>query len=257
MNRLAILLILAFGAVFPGRVAAEQMTVSLSTGDIMVDSTFAGEIVTLFGVIERDASTVSRATDYEIAIIVRGPDETVIARRKDRIAFIWLNNASETFTDVPSYYALNTSGGLAEVSTPGILARFGIGFDNIDFGGSQDDETDGSAEFRDAFIRLKQDAGLYSEQSAGVSFIGETDNVFQSALWIPANAPDGLYSVEVLLFSGSALLAREEGEINITKVGFEQFMYTASIDHALLYGLACVVLALFTGWLAGVIFRRD
>jgi hypothetical protein len=34
-------------------------------------------------------------------------------------------------------------------------------------------------------------------------------------------------------------------------------MYTASISHALLYGLACVALALFTGWLAGVIFRRD
>jgi hypothetical protein len=30
----------------------------------------------------------------------------------------------------------------------------------------------------------------------------------------------------------------------------------AAVDHPLLYGLAAVILALFTGWLGGVVFRR-
>ena len=146
-----------------------------------------------------------------------------------------------------------------EVATPPLLDRNQIGFDSIQFT-YQDRPTandPAAAEFRDAFIRLKQKAGLYSEQPAGVSFIGGTDNVFQSAMWIPANAPDGHYTVDVYLFSGNALLAHEEGKLEITKVGFEQFMFAAAHEHALLYGLACVLLALFTGWLAGVIFRRD
>ena len=80
--------------------------------------------------------------------------------------------------------------------------------------------------------------------------------MFRSAAWIPSNAPDGRYIVEVYLFSGSVFLAKEQAVLNVTKVGFEQFMFEASHNNALLYGLACVLLALFTGWLAGVVFRR-
>jgi uncharacterized protein (TIGR02186 family) len=76
-------------------------------------------------------------------------------------------------------------------------------------------------------------------------------------LWIPANAPVGRYTANVFLFSGNALLARETGSLDITRVGFEQLMFAAAHEHALTYGLACVALALFTGWLAGVVFRRD
>ncbi|MCB1494692.1 MAG: TIGR02186 family protein [Bauldia sp.] len=244
---------------FAGSAEAEQLTIALSTGEINVDSTFSGDTVTLFGVIERDAATVSRNTDYEIAVVLRGPPETVVARRKDRIAFIWVNSASETIGDAPAFYALDTSSELGEIATPALLERHQIGFDAIQFtyDGRAAANDPAAAEFRDAFIRLKQNAGLYSEQPAGVSFIGATDNVFQSAMWIPANAPDGHYKVDVYLFSGNALLAHEEGKLDITKVGFEQFMYAAAHQHVLLYGLACVLLALSTGWLAGVIFRRD
>lgn len=238
---------------------AEQLTIALSTGEINVDSTFSGETVTLFGVIGRDAATVSRNTDYEIAVVLRGPPQTVVERRKDRIVFVWVNSASETFVDAPSFYALDTSGALDEVATPPLLDRNQIGFDSIqfDYRDRAIPNDPAAAEFREAFIRLKQKAGLYSEQPSGVTFIGGTDNVFQSAMWIPANAPDGQYTVDVYLFSGNALLAHEETRLEINKVGFERFMFAAAHEHVLLYGLACVVLALFTGWLAGVIFRRD
>ena len=250
---------LALLFVLTGRAGAEQLTISLSTGQIMVNSTFTGDTVTLFGVIERDAATISRATGYQIVVVLRGPPETVVARRKDPIAFVWVNSASETLVGAPSFYALNTSGEVSEVSAAALLTRYQIGFDNIQFtdqnrAGANDPA---AAEFRNAFVRLKEKDGLYTERAAGVSFIGATDNVFQSAMWIPANAPDGRYTVEVFLFSGNVLLAREEGELNITKVGLEQVMFAAANDHALLYGLASVVLALLTGWLGGVVFRRD
>jgi len=245
--------------VLTGRAEAERLTISLSTSEIMVDSTFTGDTVTLFGVIERDASTISRATGYQIVVVLRGPPETVVARRKDPIALVWVNNASETLVGAPSFYALNTSGELSEVSNGPLLSRYEIGFDNIQFTYENRAVANdpAAAEFRHAFVRLKEKEGLYTERPAAVSFIGATDNVFQSGMWIPANAPDGRYTVEVFLFSGNVLLAREEGELNITKVGLEQVMYAAASDHAALYGLACVVLALLAGWLGGVVFRRD
>jgi uncharacterized protein (TIGR02186 family) len=237
--------------------AAESLTIALSTGDIRIDSDFSGAAITVFGVIERDAATVSRGAPYDIAVLVRGPTESVVARRKEPLLLLWVNRSSETFTAAPSYYALSSTRPLDEIATPPTLKRFGLGFDNVPLQVADTAERATDPEFRDAFIRLRKEAGLYSEFAGGVDFIGTSNSVFRSAAWIPSNAPDGRYTVEVFLFSGEAFLSHRQATLNVTKVGFEQFMFEASHNNALLYGLACVLLALFTGWLAGVIFRRD
>ena len=237
--------------------AAEQLTVALSTNDIRIDSDFTGDAITVFGVIERDEATVSRGAPYDLVVLVRGPDETVVARRKEPLLFLWVNRSSETFTAAPSYYAISSTRALDEMATPQTLERLGLGFDNIPLHVVAPAPGTTDPEFRNAFIRLRKDSGLYSEFAGGVDFIGASGAVFRSSAWIPSNAPDGPYTVEVFLFSGSALLAHEVVPLNVTKVGFEQFMFEASHNQALLYGLACVCLALFAGWLAGVVFRRD
>ena len=112
-----------------------------------------------------------------------------------------------------------------------------------------------ASEFRDAYVRLKSESGLYSEHSGDVAFIGGT--VFRSTLWIPANVPIGRYSVSVYLFSGNTFLATASDQFEITKTGFERYMFATARSQSLLYGVGCVALALFTGWLAGVVFRRD
>ncbi len=251
---LAALLALPFFS-FPA--AAESLTIALSTSDIRIDSDFSGDAITIFGVIERDAAAVSRIMPYDIAVLVRGPTESVVARRKEPLLFLWVNRSSEIFTAAPSYYALSSTRPLDEIATPETLQRFGLGFDNIPLHVAEPAERATDPDFRDAFIRLRKQSGLYSEFAGGVDFIGTSASVFRSAAWIPSNAPDGRYTVEVYLFAGEVFLAHRQATLNVTKVGFEQFMFEASHNNALLYGLACVLLALFTGWLAGVIFRRD
>jgi uncharacterized protein (TIGR02186 family) len=248
---LAALLLLAAPA------AAEHLTIALSASDIRIDSDFSGDAITVFGVVERDQATVTRAAPYDVAVLVSGPTESVVARRKEPLLFLWINRSSETFSAAPSYYSLSSTRPLDEIATPPLLRRFGLGFANIPLQVADAAETSIDPEFRDAFIRLRKEAGLYSEFAGGVDFIGTSESVFRTAAWIPSNAPDGRYTVEVFLFSGSAFLAHEQATLNVTKVGFEQFMFDASHNNALVYGLACVLLALFTGWIAGVIFRRD
>jgi hypothetical protein len=48
---------------------------------------------------------------------------------------------------------------------------------------------------------------------------------------------------------------RSEG-FTVRKSGFENFVFVASRQQPLLYAIVCVILALGTGWLAGVVFRR-
>ncbi len=105
-----------------------------------------------------------------------------------------------------------------------------------------------------AYIRLKQQAGLFSEQ-AKVEFIG--DNIFRTSTWLPANTPVGRYTVVVYLFSNQALIARAEESINVSKAGLEQVIPSFAHSQALIYGLLCAAFAMFVGWLGGVIFRRD
>ena len=205
----------------------------------------------------RNAATVSRSQGYDVAVLATGPLESVVARRKDRSLGIWANRAAETIVSVPSFYSLNTSRDIDALAPPSLLAHLGIGFRNIGFtyagrGAVNDPAAD---EFRDAYVRLKSQSGLYDERQRGVSFIG--DAIFRSSLRIPANVPVGSYTVAVYLFSGDAFLAKGSAVFEVTKTGFESYMFSIARSQSLLYGLGCVALALITGWLAGVIFRRD
>jgi hypothetical protein len=43
----------------------------------------------------------------------------------------------------------------------------------------------------------------------------------------------------------------------VIKAGFEQYVAEAAVSNGLLYGLATAQMALCSGWLASVVFRRD
>ncbi|MCX5513346.1 TIGR02186 family protein [Kaistia algarum] len=233
--------------------AAEDLIFTLSANRIRIQSDFSGTGLTAFGAIERDAETVSRGAAYDVVVVMRGPNETLVTRRKDSFFGIWLNGASRTFVDLPSFYLVSASRPLDQISTPAILKRYQIGADNLSLETLGGPDADGS--FRGALTRLKQQAGLFLEQPYGVTFPGTT--VFQASLAIPANVPVGQYHVSAYLFSDSALLATENLEVVISKAGFEQVTFDLARHSGFLYGMICVALALLTGWLAGVVFRRD
>lgn len=258
MRRLALLLSLAALCLGLSPARAEKLIVALSAEEVRITSNFTGTSITVFGAIERDAATVSRAEFYDVVVAIKGPPETVVTRQKARFLGIWLNSASRTFVNIPSFYALNSSRPLSEVSTPQILKRFQIGADNLVFPVSADDGAEtanADDEFRKAFVRLKQRDGLFRSEAYGVTFPGT--EIFQTAMRIPANVPVGRYVVTVYLFRDGALLATDQSEIRIAKMGFEQFTFDLAHNQGLLYGVLCVILAIFTGWLAGVIFRKD
>lgn len=258
MRGRALLAALAALLALAGTARAEKLTVALSTPDIQINSNFTGTNVTIFGVIERDAGTVARNAPYEVATLILGPAETVVARRKDRFLGIWVNGASETFVAAPTFYSLATSAGIDEAALEAPAFRnLQLGFDNIAFtyaGRVQTNEA-GASEFREAFLRLKEESNLFAEKFGGVTFIG--DSVFRTSVRLPANVPIGRYRAIVYLFADGAPLAEAEEMITVSKIGFEQFMFETAHTRSALYGLGCVALALFTGWLAGVVFRRD
>jgi uncharacterized protein (TIGR02186 family) len=238
--------------------SAERLVTTLSTSRVLVYSNFTGADVVLFGSVERDAQTVARRGGYDIVVTVTGPRENILTFRKERVFGIWVNADSRTFVKAPSYLTVLSNRTITDIADINTLRRTQTGLARIllpqeisgDIADSIRDDP-----FRQAFLRLKVERNLYRETQNGVTFL--TPALYRAAIPIPDNAPTGNYDVDVKLFADGALLARQQTALEIVKVGFEQFVANAARDYGLLYGIATALMAMLTGWLASVVFRKD
>ena len=243
---------------FATHARAERLVADISAPEVRIASNFTGTEIVVFGTIERDAESIARGGKNDVVVVVTGPPETVVTRRKERMLGIWVNRENRTFAGVPSFYALHASSSLDALGNETLLKRFQIGLGNLVIphepqrSGEKVAETE---DFRAALLRLKKAAELYSERPGAVEFL--SPSLFRTTVPLPANVPVGTYDVNVFLFRDSAILSQETKKLDIHKTGFEQFTFTLAHNYSLAYGVAAVVLALLTGWLAGVIFRKD
>ncbi|WP_321499041.1 TIGR02186 family protein [Breoghania sp.] len=240
-----------------GDAKAETLVTALSEPAISITSNFTGADIVVFGTVERDAVTVERPDPYDIVVTVRGPKETTVTRRKGRVFGVWVNNDAVRFIDIPSFYALHATRPLEEIADTAVLNSRQIGAEYLPMrsDGSGQEDAQRIAEFRKALLRLKLQDGLYAERTDAVTFL--SPSLFRTTVPLPANVPVGNYEVEVTLFRGGALLTSHSGSLKIGKAGFEQFTFELAHTNPVIYGLATVLMALATGWLAGVIFRRE
>lgn len=239
-----------------GAARAESLVTSLSTHQVAITSNYTGSQVVLFGAIQRDAQTIARTTGYDAVITVRGPRQSLTVREKGAMGPIWINREQQKFAGVPVYFAVLSSQPLAEVTGDILRQRYRIGLSALVNSSDLTFDRGGVDEpFREALVRLKKQEGLFFEQERGVTFL--TPSIFRSAIRLPAAAPPGNYQVEILLFADDILLARDQTDFELVKIGFEQRIADLAENAAPVYGAATAAVALLLGWLANVIFRRD
>jgi len=256
MKRRALIVLLA--AAYAGIAApsgAERLVTSLSSHQVLVTSSFTGVELVLFGSVERDAATVPRRGGYDIVATVTGPRETVVARRKDRIFGIWANADSETFPAAPVYLAVLSNRPVNDIAPLEVRQRLAVGLEQMLIPKDAGSAARRPDEFREALIRLRKNRRLYIDEPNNITFL--TPNLFRASIRLPAEAPVGVYEVDVKLFADGTSLARATSAMEVVKVGVEQFVASAAREHGFLYGLGITFMALATGWLASVVFRRD
>jgi uncharacterized protein (TIGR02186 family) len=234
--------------------AAEELVVALGADRIAIRSNFTGAALSVTAVVERDAMTVPRAGGYDAVVSVRGPRGALSVWKKEHWGLLWLNRDQRKYIAVPAFISVLSNRPLEAIASESQRQRHRIGVAALVPEQSAARGGD-SPEFRAALERLRRQEGLFQSNESAVRFI--TPNVLQGRIEIPGRAPLGQYDVDVALFADGVLLARAEQSFSVTKAGVEQLFTIVAHEMSLLYGLATSLIALFFGWLASAVFRRD
>jgi uncharacterized protein (TIGR02186 family) len=252
---LALALGIAF-AMSPAR--AERLIVSVSNHRVTVTPNYSGEELVLFGSVEKDAATPATRGNYDLVVTVSGPRADMVTRRKERQFGIWVNTDYRQFLKVPTYLALFSNRPFDAIASPEVERRQQLGLNNVLLTqrvGPDYADVVPNDPFRSAFVRLRSEHGLYREETSAVTFL--TPTLFRTGIPLPAEVPIGTYDVEIKLFADGALVTRTETAFEIVKVGFEQFVATTARQNGFVYGLVTAFMALMTGWMASIVFRKD
>ena len=232
----------------------EEVQSDISTREISIQSNFTGIEILIFGSVDFSSTPSPESAVHDVIMVVRGPSQPLVARRKKRVAGLWVNDESRVFPSVPGFYTVLSSRPFRAIASERTLQELGVGFKNINFGvdsaGNSVDET-----FRSSVIRLKQRAGLFQEHDDGITFIGRS--LFRGTVDLPVNVPIGLYTADVYLFRNGELLSKNESTLQVNKVGFERLVYLLAFRYPFIYGLVAVLIAVLGGLIGWFAFRRD
>ncbi|TNE41441.1 MAG: hypothetical protein EP348_00870 [Alphaproteobacteria bacterium] len=246
----SLLSLLGFSGTLPAR-ADSTLVTDISSHLISVTSDFTGTELLLFGTIQ--SSNADDFNNGDLIITVRGPRKDVIVRKKDRVAGIWMNTKSVEFDQVPSFYAIVSNRPVEEIASATSLHRLRIGPERLDYRSTK--AAHDTAPFKQAVIRQRTAENLYSDQEAAIQFLGTT--LFRTNIALPANVPVGDYVAEFYLFRDGDLISAQSSPLFIKKSGLGRTIYDFAHNYAILYGIAANIVALFAGWIASVIYRKD
>ena len=235
---------------------AEELTVLMSTQDVAITSNYTGARVTVFGLIERDATAISRSGKYDIVVTVSGGASALQIRTKEHFGPLWVNRNLQRYANVPDYYAVLSSGPIEAVANEPARERLKLGLGYI-LPPLRDlpDELNPDKFAREALQRLRRKSGLLIEDPRGVQM--PRPNLFAASVPLPASAPPGRYVVTATVLAEGVPLKSTNTSFVVRKTGFEAYVAANARDHGWLYGLATAALAAVFGFLGNVIFRRD
>jgi uncharacterized protein (TIGR02186 family) len=234
----------------------EGIQIGLSTDEIRITADFSGADLTIFGSVENPDPYVSRQGRYDVIVVLEGPSRPVTIRRKDRVLGIWMNTQSESFVNVPESYSISTTRMPQDIAGPVSYKQLALGTSNIHMQPEDPGQNPVTLnEFRAALRDRKKAVGLYNERVGGVQFLSAS--LFRATVVLAPNVPVGTHKARAFLFRNGLFIKETSAQLAIVKSGFEQMLFRLSRNHSFFYGICAVGLAIVTGWLGRIIFRRD
>lgn len=248
MIRHSLLLLLSFLLLLkPFITEAKPLVADVDARGIEIHSGFDGQDLLFFG---------ARNEPGDIVLVIRGPIKDYAVRKKEQISGIWVNTDVEYFKDVPSFYAISATNPLHTIKNSHLLDSLKIGLPSMVKAIKNETDKENSSLFLDSLLTNLTGKHLFPDylELGDIRFSG--DILFRSKVSFSEYISRGSYLAEFYLFSDGQLIAMQTTPITIKKIGFDAFIYDLANQHSLLYGIAAVLIALFSGWLANILFRH-
>lgn len=245
--QLALLVPLLVGAAKP------VLVPDVSSRRVEIRYSFSGAQLLLFGAIAYPDGRAPRQQP-DVAVVLRGPDQPILLREKQKIAGVWMNADSSRFRSAPSFYAVASSRPISDIVDDRTASIYELGLHNLQLSPGGGSIPEKERHFEAGLLDLRSRAGLYSENPRGVEI--SQGILYRAAISIPSQVPVGTYTAETFLIDRGRVIAAATRDIQIDKSGFERSVALAARRDRFLYGLACVGLSLGLGWAAAIAFRR-
>jgi uncharacterized protein (TIGR02186 family) len=246
-----LLIIFIFFAPTPSH--SSPLVAEISSHDITIHTAFHGTELILFGV--RDAAG-------DIVVVVRGPERRAVVRKKERIFGVWANRDSESFDNVPAFYAMAASRNFEAITKSIYFDALQIGYAEAihPFRLSRDDfftedERAKREVFARALLREFRTRRLYQTEVLPITFI--SGGLFRTTIPFPDNTPTGTYTAEVYLFADGEVMGVYTTPIRVYKSGFDAFLFRTAHEYPAAYGVAAILLAVIGGITAIKLFHRN
>lgn len=234
--------------------ASEPMLVpDVSQREVEIQYSFTGADLLLFGAIVYPGGRQPEKP-ADIVVVLKGPDQAITMREKQKVAGIWVNADSARFRSAPSFYAMASSRPIGRIVDERTAAIYEMGVDKLQLSPSSLNESEELDRFQKGLVDLRRRTGLFVERPGTVEI---TDGVlYRARLPLSARVIVGDYTAETFLVQNGRVVAAAVRDITIRKSGFERFMAVAAQDWSFLYGLFVMLMAVGMGWAAGAIARR-
>ena len=224
------------------------LIIDSSTNEVKVSSSFIGTDVMVFG-------TANDKDD--IIVVITGPTETAIVRKKGRVSGIWINKEKLEFREIPGFYAIASTRPLREITETSELKKQKIGIHNVITTASlnsKDESIKTFKSFKDALIRGQKTKGLYLDMPLTIDVVSK--RLFKTTFHFPNNMTTGIYTVKVFAFQKKRLVSMVSKTISVEKIGIGADVFKFAKEQSALYGLLAILIAVLSGWIASVIFRK-
>ncbi len=226
------------------------MVAGLSQSRISISTNFDGSEILIFGAVKRE-DPITLDPPLEVIVTVEGPSRPVAVRRKEKRFGIWVNTDTVEVDAAPTYYAVATSAPWEATLNDIEDLRHKVSIRRAIR--SVGATIEGSEDFTDALIRIRERKDLYQTNIGSVRF--DESTLFNTSVKLPANLTEGDYTARFFLTRGGEVLDIHQKVIPVQKVGLERFLFRLAHDQPLVYGLMSLAIAIAAGWGASAVFR--
>jgi len=234
--------------------AAQKVVTAASKHKVDIGLSYRGDQIYFFGVNPVPGSDL-------IIRLIAEKEEAVKLSVKGRVGPFWMTVKQYEVTGAPFMYKIHASKPVTDIVNDALARELELGYPAIQhrmkmhlLRGEAAPE-DAQLVFK-GILKIKEEANLYNIVEDPQRLEITEGRLFKHYFRFPPAATEGKYIVESFSFQQGELVGYGKDQIEIRKVGLAHWLTDQSQNNAVVYGILAVLIAMGTGLLVGVIFRK-